>query len=493
MKQHPDVAPLGPATLAALPPEVARPAYPPEAAAIGVVHLGVGNFFRAHQAVYLDEAMNRGATGWGVCGVSLRAPGTRDALAPQDGYYSLIERDGDATRVRVIGSLRELLVAREDPGPVIGRIAGADTRWVTLTITEKGYGNAAGRLDPAHPDVAHDLVHPDRPRSAVGLLHAAVVRRRGLHRGGLTVLSCDNLSCNGDLLRALLLEFDAALEAGMADWIADHLRFPNTMVDRIVPRTDEAQRALARQLLGVADAWPVVTEPFRQWVIEDRFAGPRPRLEESGVQIVADVRPFEAMKLRLLNAAHSALAWLAVPAGLATVDRAIAEPPLRRFIEALWRDEVIPGLDPEVIGAAPGYCAGLLARFDNAGLAHLTAQIAMDGSQKLPLRVLPSIRANLARGLPIDRLALVVAAWIRYLAGVDEQGRPYLPDDPLRERLQPLASHPDSGDAVRGILSQRSIFGELGADPALADQVRIRLGQLRRLGSRGLDSIVSAT
>ena len=258
------------------------------------------------------------------------------------------------------------------------------------------------------------------------------------------------------------------------------------MVDRIVPRTGAAQRALARDLLGLADAWPVVTEPFRQWVIEDRFAGPCPALEQSGVQIVADVRPFEAMKLRLLNAAHSALAWLAVPAGLATVDKAIAERSLRQFIESLWHEEIIPGLDPDVIGAAPDYCGRLLARFANPGLAHQTAQIAMDGSQKLPLRILPSIRANLALGLPIDRLALVVAAWIRYMAGVDEQGRTFVPDDPLRGRLQPIASEPDSGDAARGVIGERSVFGDLAGNEQLAAAVRESLDQLRRLGALAL-------
>ena len=485
---------LNAATLGQLPAEIRRPSYPVQAAAIGVVHLGVGSFFRAHQAVYLDEAMNGGATGWGVCGVSLRNPETRDALQAQDGYYTLIERDAAGARARVVGSLRELLVAPENPAMVIGRIAASSTHWVTLTITEKGYGHDAGssdkvRLDPAHPDIAHDLANPVTPRSAVGLLHAAVVQRRRARLDGLTILSCDNLSCNGDLLRELLLQFDNTLEAGSsrtAGWIDEHLRFPNTMVDRIVPRTTNAERALAQELLGMTDAWPVITEPFRQWVIEDRFAGPRPPLAQSGVQIVPDVRPFESMKLRLLNAAHSALAWLAVPAGLSTVDQAIADPGIRRFIEALWREEVIPGLDPDVIGAAPDYCSRLLARFANPGLAHLTAQIAMDGSQKLPLRILPSIRANLSLGLPIERLALVVAAWIRYLGGVDERGLPFLPDDPLRERLQCIAAASDSGAAARGILAEQSVFGELAGNEVLAANVGQWLERLRKRGTCAL-------
>jgi fructuronate reductase len=475
-------------TLERLPAAVLRPSYTPEAAAIGVVHLGLGNFFRAHAAAYLDEALNAGATGWGVSGVSLRSAATRDALAPQDGYYTLIERDAAGDRTRVVGSLRELLVAPDGPDRVIARIAAPETRWVTLTITEKGYGHDAvtGRLDRAHPDIVHDLAAATRPRSAVGLLHAALRQRCHAGLGGLTILSCDNLSCNSALLRALLLAFDEALKGGTAGWIEDHCRFPNTMVDRIVPRTQAAQRALATRLLGLQDSWPVVTEPFRQWVIEDSFAGMRPPLERSGVQIVNDVRPFESMKLRLLNAAHSALAWLAVPAGLATVDQAIAEPALRQYVEALWRVEVIPGLDRDVIGAAPGYCNSLLARFDNPRLAHLTAQIAMDGSQKLPLRVVPSVRANLARGLPIDRLALAVAAWIRYLAGLDEQGRGFVPDDPLLGRLQVRAAAPDAAEATRGILGESSIFGDLAGNRHLHGAVANALGRLRRLGTLGL-------
>ena len=475
-------------SLAQLPRRIGRPDYPLDAVSIGVVHLGVGNFFRAHQAVYLDEAMSLGDTGWGVCGVSLRNASTRDALQPQDALYTLIERGSEGDRARVVGSLRELLVAKEDPAQVVARMAAPGTRWISLTITEKGYGHLTGgdngnRLDASHPDIAHDLAVPGAPRSAVGLLHATALKRRQDGAGALTVLSCDNLSCNGDLLRALLLEFDTAAGAGAAGWIADHLLFPNTMVDRIVPHTTDVERRLARDLLGVEDAWPVATEAFCQWVVEDRFAGPRPPLEQLGVQIVADVRPFEAMKLRLLNAAHSALAWLAVPAGLQTVDEAIAQPELRRFVEALWQDEVIPGLPAEVREAAPAYCDGLIARFANPALSHRTAQIAMDGSQKLPLRVLPSIRANLARGLPIDRLTLVVAAWINYLGGVDEAGGLFQPDDPLRDLMHDADRTTANPDAARLIVGRQGIFGDLAGDRRLVQEVGKWLDRLRLQGS----------
>ena len=480
---------LDPAAIGQLPAAVRRPTYLPQAATIGVVHLGVGNFFRAHQAAYLDEAMDAGATGWGICGVSLRNPATRDALAPQDGYYTLIERDAAGDRARIVGALRELLVAQEDPSKVVERIASPRTRWVTLTITEKGYGHVSGNdrptLDVSHPDIAHDLADPRAPRSAVGLLHAAIRLRHRRHLEPLTILSCDNLTGNGNLLRALVLQFDEATQAGEASRIVEQMRFPNTMVDRIVPRTGSAQRELASGLLGVDDAWPVVTERFRQWVIEDDFAGPRPPLEESGVQIVADVRPWEAMKLRLLNAAHSALAWLALPAGIATVDAAVAQPALRRFVEDLWRIEIIPGLEPGLLGIAPDYCSGLLARFANPRLAHQTAQIAMDGSQKLPLRVLPSIRASLRLGLPIDRLALVVAAWIGYLEGFADDGAAIAPDDPLLDRLQPLARLRDSHQAAAAVIAERSIFADLADDRLLASRVGEALARLRTRGRIG--------
>ncbi len=472
---------LGAATLPRLPAGVARPGYPAAVATIGVVHLGVGNFFRAHQAVYLDEAMAAGARGWGVCGVSLRSPGTRDALAPQDGYYAVVALDGAQARVRIVGSLRELLVAPEDPQRVVERIAAPETRWVTLTITEKGYG-----LEPGHPDLEHDRRRPERPRSAVGLLHAAAVLRRDRRLPGISVVSCDNLSGNGEALRRLLLEHDRAVGGGAAGWIEANLRFPNTMVDRIVPRTIDADRSRVAALLGMVDAWPVLTEPFRQWVLEDDFAGPVPPLERSGVQLVRSVRPYEAMKLRLLNAAHSALAWLAVPAGIENVERAISMPELRRFAEELWREEAIPGLvveHPEMAREAPGYCATLLARFANPGLAHRTAQIAMDGSQKLPLRILPSVRRNLAEGLPIDRLALVVAAWVRYLAGIDERGASYPVEDPAADRLQPLATRPDAREAVDAILGDSAVFGDLATEPRLRMAVARALHRLRRLGS----------
>ena len=477
-------------TLAGLPRSVSRPAYDRRAVAAGIVHLGVGNFHRAHQAVYADEALGAGDQRWGVTGVSLRSAATRDALAPQDGLYTLLERGPAGTTARVIGALREVLVAPESPPAVVARLADPRTAIVTLTLTEKGYGRAPGGagLDREAPAIARDLAEPGRPSSAVGLLHAAARARRAAGAGGFTVLSCDNLSGNGRQTRALLLEFADAAGEGLGPWIERAFSFPDSMVDRIVPRTTDQERALVRERLGVEDAWPVATEPFRQWVIEDVFVAGRPRWEDFGVSFVADVAAWEQMKLRMLNAAHSCIAWLGRPAGWDTVDRAIAVPALRRFIEALWREEVAPTLPPAVRDQAASYAASLLVRFDNAALAHRTAQIAMDGSQKLPLRLLPTLHQRLAEGRPFDRLALGVAAWIRDVGGRDEAGGRYPLDDPLAGLLQDAlaAAGDDPGRRVDAVLALPGLFPpEVAADARLRVALTRHLTRLTTSGSLG--------
>ena len=479
--------------------QVGRPSYDPARVRNGIVHVGVGNFHRAHQAAYTDAAMSAGDTGWGIVGVSLRSAGVRDALAPQDGLYTLIERDAGGDRARIVGAVRELLVAPRAPRVVVERIADATTRIVSLTVTEKGYCRAAAGegLDLDAPEIARDLRDPERPASAIGLLYAAAREREARGERGFTVLSCDNLSGNGRIVRRLLLEFADAVrpeQGGAAavarrrtrEWIERELSFPDAMVDRIVPQTTDADRELARRLTGLDDAWPVSTEPFTQWVLEDRFVAGRPQWQAHGVEFVDDVGQWEAMKLRLLNAAHSCLAYLGVPAGLETVDRAIGEPALRGFIEALWSREVAPTLDASVRDRVPGYCASLVARFANPALGHRTRQIAMDGSQKLPLRVLPSLRARLARGEPFELLAFAVAAWIRYLDARTESGEAYAIDDPLAAELAAVIGRagPEPGAAVAALLSVESVFGQdLARDARVAPAIAARLDRLRRLGS----------
>ncbi|UCI27131.1 mannitol dehydrogenase family protein [Mesorhizobium sp. B2-8-5] len=410
---------LSNATLAELPAEILVPRYDRKSVAPGIVHLGVGAFHRAHQAAYVDACLADGESDWGIAGVSLRSPDTRDALKPQDGLYTLAIRDSAGERLQVIGSIQSLLVAPEDPGAVLAALTDPRTRIVTLTITEKAYLRAAdGALGSAHPDIVHDLANPGSPKTAHGFLAESLARRRAAGTPPFTVLCCDNLPANGATLHRLLIEFaklrDAQTGSGsqpLAGLIADEVAFPSSMVDRIVPATTDTDRARIAGELGLDDAWPVMTEPFRQWVIEDRFPAGRPAWEKFGVTMVEDVRPFEDMKLRLLNGAHSGIAYLGLLSGHATVDRAFADPSIRQFVDALWQ-EAIPTLPQDAGLDTSAYTAELAARFSNTALAHRTAQIANDGSQKLPQRIVASALARLEAGLLPEHLSLVVAAWI---------------------------------------------------------------------------------
>ncbi|TPI13266.1 mannitol dehydrogenase family protein [Mesorhizobium sp. B4-1-3] len=390
----------------------AIPRYDRRAVTPGIVHLGVGAFHRAHQAAYVDACLADGESDWGIVGVSLRSPDTRDALEPQDGLYTLAIRDSAGEQLQVIGSIQSLLVAPEDPGAVLAALTDPRTRIVTLTITEKAYLRAAdGTLDSAHPDIVHDLANPGSPKTAHGFLAEALARRSIAGTPSFTVLCCDNLPANGATLHRLLIEFAKLRDADLARHVANEVAFPSSMVDRIVPATTDADRARIADELGLDDAWPVMTEPFRQWVIEDRFPAGRPAWEKFGVTMVEDVGPFEDMKLRLLNGAHSGIAYLGLLSGHATVDRAFADPAIRQFVDRLWA-EAIPTL-PQDAGLDPfPYTAELAQRFSNTALAHRTAQIANDGSQKLPQRIVASALARLETGLLPEHLSLVVAAWI---------------------------------------------------------------------------------
>ncbi|RVD54639.1 mannitol dehydrogenase family protein [Mesorhizobium sp. M2D.F.Ca.ET.185.01.1.1] len=427
----------------------AIPRYDRSAVTPGIVHLGVGAFHRAHQAAYVDACLADGESDWGIVGVSLRSPDTRDALKPQDGLYTLAIRDGAGEQLQVIGSIQSLLVAPEDPGAVLAALTDPRIRIVTLTITEKAYLRAAdGSLDSTHPDIVHDLANPGSPKTAHGFLAEALARRRTAGTPPFTALCCDNLPANGATLHRLLIEFaqlrDADDGAGLAlaSHVTDDVAFPSSMVDRIVPATTDADRARIAQQIGVDDAWPVMTEPFRQWVIEDRFPTGRPAWEKFGVTMVENVGPFEDMKLRLLNGAHSGIAYLGLLSGHATVDRAFADPSIRRFVDRLWA-EAIPTLPQDAGLDTSAYTAELADRFSNTALAHRTAQIANDGSQKLPQRIVASALARLEAGLLPEHLSLVVAAWIAACAA--------------RGRTLPEAHFTDPLDAALGDLFGRNL------------------------------------
>ena len=477
---------LSNASLAHLPEAATRPNYDRAEIASGIVHLGLGAFHRAHQAVYTDAALAQGDRGWGIIGASLRSPTTRDALEPQDGLYTVVVRDGEATAMRVIGSVQRVLVAPNDPAALVALMAEPRIRIVSLTVTEKGYCHdpASGALREDHQDILHDLAAPNRPRSAPGIIVAALARRRQAGVPPFTVLSCDNLPANGRTVKGVLTRFAELVDLDLGRHVRDEVACPSTMVDRIVPATTDADCDLVSHALGMTDAWPVVTEPFSQWVIEDEFPQGRPDWAAAGAELVADVEPYETMKLRLLNGAHSSIAYLGQLAGLETVAEAMAEPRIARFIEGLM-DDVSPTLQVPPGADVAAYKRALLARFRNPALHHRTAQIAMDGSQKLPQRLLGSIRDLLAKGASIERPAMGVAAWMRYVAGTDERGGPLDLRDPLAEELRrrTAAAGTEPAALAATLLELDAVFGaELPRDPRFAAAVTAALKRLQEAG-----------
>jgi len=452
------------ATVEQLPSGIARPAYDVRDVGIGIVHLGIGAFHRAHQAVYTDDALGQAGGRWGICGVSLRSAGVRNRMAPQNGLYTSIEKSAEGIRRRIVGSVREVLFYGEERAEVLRRLAAAETRVISLTVTEKGYCHepATGRLDAQHPDIVHDLASLAAPRSVVGLLVAAFAERRRTHGTPLSVVCCDNLTQNGGFVCGLVVSFANLVDPALAQWISREIAFPSTMVDRIVPATTARDIEDNDAALGLHDEAPVVHEPFIQWVIEDRFAAGRPAWEAGGALLVPEVGAYEAMKLRLLNASHSAFAYLGFLAGYEYIYDVAAQPDFIAYMRRLTADEVSPALV-----APPGvdlvaYRDTLVRRFANPALPHRTQQIAMDGSQKLPQRILATVRDNLAAGRPVDLLALAVAGWMRYVYGEDEQGRRIDVSDPLAGTFASLAAaHRGDPDAfARSLFAIHPIFDE---------------------------------
>jgi fructuronate reductase len=427
---------LAAATAARLSAEVQRPAYDRGVQQVGLVHLGLGAFHRAHQAVYTDDAMDAGDRDWAIAGVSLRSAAVRDQLAPQDGLYTVTARDGAGDPVRLIGAVVRALVAPEDPAAVVALLAAPSTRVVTLTVTEKGYARAAdGGLDAAASDVAADLAAGGEggapPRTIHGYLCAALARRRDAGLAGPSIVSCDNLPGNGGQLARLLGDFAARRDAALARWIAAECAFPSTMVDRIVPASSSAFLDATTLRLGLRDEAAVATEPFRQWVIEDRFAGPRPRWEAGGALFVRDVAAYEMRKLRMLNGAHSALAYLGLERGHRHVHEAVRDPDIRPLVERLMRDEAASSLAAGAPAEVSAYADALFARFANPALEHRLAQIAMDGSQKIPQRWLATLRACRQSGKHCPAILEALAAWIVHVRG----GAGRTVEDPLADSL----------------------------------------------------------
>ncbi|MBO0749598.1 MAG: mannitol dehydrogenase family protein [Porphyrobacter sp.] len=429
------------ATLGSLAPEVARPDYDRDAQAIGVVHFGLGAFHRAHQAVYTDAAMAAGDRDWGIAGLSLRSPGVRDQLAPQGGLYTVTTRSGEGEATRLVGSVKRALTAFEGE-EIVNLLAAPSTHIASFTVTEKGYCRA--------PDGSLDFAGATS-HSIYGWLELGLARRREAGLPGLTLLSCDNLPENGRVLERLLDEHLARADAGLARWVAAECAFPSTMVDRIVPATTPADLDAVERRIGLRDEAAVITEPFSQWVIEDRFAGPRPRWQAGGAQFVADVRLHETAKLRMLNGAHSALAYLGLLRRHQFVHEAIADPAIRPVVERLMRDEAAPTLEPSF--DAQAYADALLARFENPALPHRLRQIAMDGSQKIPQRWLATLACHQRHGRQCLAILQALAAWIVHVRG---DGAPV--DDPLADRLAALWREEGESGIVAVLFGANGLF-----------------------------------
>jgi fructuronate reductase len=500
---------LSNAQLTHLPNEVITPGYDRASVTPGILHLGIGAFHRAHQAVMVEDRLAAGERGWGIRAASLRAPDTRDALSPQDGLYTLAIRSGqvgvgDETRLRIIGAISDVLVARENPAALLTAMLDPRIRIVSLTVTEKGYCHdpATGNLNAAHPDVVHDLATPSTPVSAPGFIVEALRLRRASGVAPFTVMSCDNLPANGRTLARVITQMAALRDKNLADFIAGEVAFPATMVDRIVPATTEADRAMVAERLGVSDAWPVMSEPFTQWVMEDRFSHGRPRFEESGAELVADVAPYEMMKLRMLNGTHSTIAYLGQLMGVETVADFVTNPARARFIRTMMGEEIAPTVPGFTPAALEAYADALMARYANSALRHRTAQIAMDGSQKVPQRLLNTMRDRLAAGAPILRIGIALAAFCRFMTGTGEGGAPLPINDPMAARFAEaardvgadgIARLPDAREAEalatrlsRAMLDITPVFGDLGADFRVVSAISTPLTTLYQHGAERL-------
>jgi fructuronate reductase len=476
---------LSRATLSQLPRHVRKPRHDVSGLEAGIVHLGAGAFHRAHQAVFTEDVIQSGDLRWGTIGASLRAADTRDALKPQDWLYAVAEADHSGERLRVLSSLQGLLVAPEGPDALIEAMCRPSVKIISLTVTEKGYCHdpATGALNEGHPDVQHDIKNPSKPRSAPGFVARAIKLRYDNGLAPFTVLCCDNLPANGHTVRKVVSRLGALQDRELGRYITDAIAFPSTMVDRIVPATTDDDRNRIATALGLHDNWPVMTEAFTQWVIEDHFPAGRP---DWAATFVSGVGPFETMKLRLLNGSHSCIAYLGYLAGHETVAAAMESVELAGFVKRLMDEEVTSTLKVPPGADVEGYKAALIKRFHNPALRHRNWQIAMDGSQKLPQRLLGTARDRLKIGAPIDCLAFGVAAWMRYVTGVDEKGQAIDVRDPLREeiRRQTDAAGLVASQLAPALLRIENIFGkDLAENDRFVTAVTTSLDRLIKHGA----------
>jgi mannitol 2-dehydrogenase len=476
------------AALDALGNDVGVPSYDRTAVRPGIVHFGVGGFHRAHQAMYLDRLMNDGkALDWGIVGIGVLPQDRRmyDVLSAQDHLYTLVIKHPDGTlEPRVIGSIVDYLFAPDDPAAVLDRLVDPATRIVSLTITEGGYhvNQVTGELDASDPALAADLEPNATPGSAFGFIVEALARRRAAGVAPFTVMSCDNIPGNGHVARKMLGSFARLKDPELADWIDTEVRFPNCMVDRITPVTTDADRAALAERFGIEDGWPVVCEPFTQWVLEDDFGAVRPPYEDVGVQIVGDVEPYEFMKLRLLNASHQALCYLGFLAGYRYAHEVCQAKLFVDFLLGYMDDEGQPTLPPVPGVDLDRYKHQLIERFANPEVRDTLARLCAESSDRIPKWLLPVVRENLAAGRSIARSTLVVASWARYAEAVDEHGEPIEVVDRLRDKLVERAQHNREDPLV--FISDPDLFGDLAENERFVAEYTAALKSLHEIGAR---------
>ncbi len=467
---------------------VAVPGYDRSQVTTGIVHVGVGGFFRAHQAMYLDSLMNEGkALDFGICGVAALPHDRRiyDAMSSQDCLYTLVLKYPDGTlEPRVIGAMTSVLFAPDDPQAVVDRMADPATKIVALTITEGGYlvDQVTGEFRADHPSIQADLQPGATPRTAFGFIVAALAARRAAGEEPFTVQSCDNLPGNGDVTRKTMSAFARLIDPELADWMLGCVAFPNAMVDRITPATTDEDREQLAEQFGVLDAWPVVCEPFAQWVIEDHFPARRPAWEEAGAQLVEDVIPYELMKLRLLNGGHQALAYLGFLAGYRYAHEVCSDQLFRDFLLRYMTREASPTLPPLPGIDLDAYRHQLIDRFANPAVRDTVARLGAETSDRIPKFLVPAIQHNVATGGEVDASALVVAAWARYAEGVDEQGEPIEVVDNDKARV--MAAAQESTRDPAAFLAMTDYFGDLGTDERFTRAYAAHLASLRERGAR---------
>ena len=445
-----------------LPADVQRPAYDRSQLKTRMVHIGFGAFHRAHQALATDKLAADGSD-WGYCEVNLNSGALIQALRQQDLLYTLTEMADSSLHTRVIGVVTQALHGKGDGiDAVIEAMSQRDVEIVSMTVTEKVYCYmpSSGKLNPDHPDIVHDLENPTQPRSLPGLILAAIMRRRERGITPFSVMSCDNMPENGHVTRNVITQLAERHSHELAEYIQTHITFPSTMVDRIVPAMTDASFDALEARLGSSDPVAVEAEPFFQWVIEDNFVNGRPAWENAGAELVSDVLPFEEMKLRMLNGSHSFLAYLGFLAGYEHISDSMADASFRHAARALMLQDQAPTLRTQGVDLE-AYADSLIARYENRAIKHRTYQIATDGTQKLPQRLLDSVRWHLRNGTSCDYLLLGVAGWMRYVSGVDEQGRAIEIRDPLKDQLASIVSHSEDGaERVKALIGLKAVFGD---------------------------------